>query len=78
MSRSSASSRRISSSIKRAVVGQPAEQRGRYCVRLLGDLLQHEGAVAALLGGGDIPVDVKMPTVDDLASKRGDGHAVRR
>ena len=28
---------------------------------LLGDLLEHEVLVAALLGGGEVPVDVKLP-----------------
>lgn len=32
-------------------------------LRLLGDLLEHEVVVAALLGGGGVPVDVVLPDV---------------
>ncbi len=44
---------------------------------LLGDLLEHEVLVAALLGGGEIPVDVKLAVVGDVvAVEVGDPVAV--
>ena len=43
---------------QRAVRADPAEQRVGDRLRLLGDLLEHEVVVAALLGGGRVPVDV--------------------
>ena len=45
-----------------AVVGEPAAQGVGDRGRLLGDLLEHEVRVAALLGGGGVPVDVVLVT----------------
>ena len=46
------------------VVDEVAQQRVRYRVGLLGDLLEHEVLVAALLGGRGVPVDVEPAVVD--------------
>ena len=43
-----------------AGLGEPAEQRVGDGLRLLGDLLEHEVVVAALLGGRGVPVDVEV------------------
>ena len=40
-------------------VDEMPQQRVANCVRLLLDLLEHEVVVAALLGGREVPVDVK-------------------
>ena len=57
------------------VGADPAEQRVGDRARLLGDLLQHEVVVAALLGGGDVPVDVVLLDLGGLAGEVGDRHA---
>ena len=54
----------------------PAEQRVRDRLRLVGDLLEHEVRVAALLGGGGVPVDVVRPALGRRAVEVGDRHAV--
>ena len=43
-----------------AALGEPAQQGVGDRLRLLGDLLEHEVVVAALLGGGGVPVDVEV------------------
>ena len=55
---------------------EPAEQGVGDGLGLLGDLLEHEVVVAALLGGGDVPVDVEGLAVDGVAGEVGDGVAV--
>ena len=57
----------------------PAAQGVRHRSRLLGDLLEHEVVVAILLGGGGVPIDVKVLAdrlgaieVGDLDRLRGD------
>ena len=40
--------------------------------RLLLDLLEHEVVEAALLGGGEIPVDVEVRAIDGLPVEDGD------
>jgi hypothetical protein len=57
----------------------PAEERVRDGLRLVVDLLVHERAEAALLGGGGVPVDGVAPAlrgaaveVGDLDGRRGD------
>ena len=47
-----------------------AEQGVGDRLRLLGDLLVHEGRVAALLGGGQVPVDVEGAVVGDGLARR--------
>lgn len=51
----------------------PAQQRVGDGLGLLGDLLEHEVVVAALLGGGGVPVDVVRPDVGGLALEVRDG-----
>ncbi len=46
-----------------AAVDEVAQQRVGHCGGLLGDLLEHEVLVAALLGGRQVPVDVKLAVV---------------
>src|SRR5205814_8927018 len=46
--------------------------------RLLGDLLEHEVLVAALLGGRGVPGDVVVPAGRRLAEEVGDRHRVGR
>ena len=56
-----------------AAVDEMAQQRVGHRGGLLGDLLEHEVLVAALLGGRQIPVDVKLAVVGDvLAAKVAD------
>ena len=74
-SRSSWVSRRCSSSTICAV-DQVTAQRVGDRVGLLLDLLEHEVVVAALLGGGEIPVDVEVLAVDRDAVEVGDRVAV--
>ena len=47
-----------------AAVDEMAQQRVGHRGGLLGDLLEHEVLVAALLGGRQIPVDVKLAVLD--------------
>ena len=68
-SRRSSSESRISSSVSLPSSVEPAEQRVGDRLRLLGDLLEHEVVVAALLGGGEVPVDVVLADVAGLPSK---------
>ena len=50
----------------------------RQCGGLLLDLLLHEEVVAALLGGGDVPVDVEGAGTGDVAVEVGDDGALAR
>ena len=54
-----------------AVVAQPAGERVGERLRLLVDLLEHEGLVAALLGGVGVPGDLAL-----LALERRAGESV--
>ena len=45
-------------------VDEMAEQRVGHRGGLLGDLLEHEVLVAALFGGGQVPVDVELAVFD--------------
>ena len=58
-----------------AVDEVPAQRVGQRR-RLLLDLLQHEEVVAALLGGGDVPVDVERAGLGGVAVEVGDDRAV--
>ena len=49
------------------VARHAVEDRLRHGVRLLVDLLEHEGLVAALLGGGVVPVDVGDLALEPVA-----------
>src|SRR5258705_133484 len=60
------------------VLGQPAPQRVGDRPRLLGDLLEHEVVVAALLGGGGVPVDMKVLALRGVPGKIGDLDEIRR
>jgi hypothetical protein len=60
-----------------AALGEPAEQGVRDRLRLLGDLLEHEVVVAALLGGGGVPVDVELLALGGRAVEVGDLDAGR-
>ena len=55
---------------------QPAQQGVGDRLRLLGDLLEHEVVVAALLGGRGVPVDVVRLGLGRARREVGDGDAV--
>ena len=59
-------------------VDEVPAQRVRQRRGLLLDLLLHEEVVAALLGGGDVPVDVERPGRGDVAVEVGDDGALAR
>ena len=59
-----------------AVVVQATEHGVGHGLRLLVDLLEHEELVAALLGGGEVPVDVVLLDVARVPVEVGDGDAV--
>ncbi len=58
-----------------AAAAQPAEQGVGDRLRLLGDLLEHEPVVAALLGGSGVPVDPVGLRLGRRAVEAGHGHA---
>ena len=58
-----------------AVLAEPAEQGVGDGLGLLGDLLEHEPVVAALLGGGGVPVDRVGGGLDRPPVEVGDGDA---
>ena len=49
-----------------AAVDEVAEQRLGHRGGLFGDLLEHEALVSALLGGGQIPVDVEIAGIGGI------------
>ena len=59
----------MSLSSTRVVVGEPIGERLRDRVRLLVDLLQHEGRVARLFGGILVPRDLLDLALDRLAGR---------
>ena len=75
MSRSSWSDSRTSSSTSSPLRAEPAEQGVGDRLRLLGDLLEHELVVAALLGGRGVPVDGVGLRLDGGAGEVGDRDA---
>ena len=76
-SRSSSSVSRISSSASRPSSSTRPSSVSATALRLLGDLLEHEVVVAALLGGGHVPVDVVVPDLGRAAVEVGDRDLVR-
>ncbi len=56
------------------VLGDPSEQGVGHRLGLLGDLLEHEQVVAALLGGAGIPGDLVLDAGGLPAVEVGDGH----
>ncbi len=61
---------------QRSLAVDPAEEGVGDGLGLVGDLLEHEGGVAALLGGGGVPVDVVLAHVRRCPVEPGDGDAL--
>ena len=58
--------------VEATIAPHTAAQRIGHGLRLLGDLLEHEQVVAALLRGGGIPGDRELLGLDDVAVEVGD------
>ena len=64
---------------RQAALGvEAAEQRIGHGLRLIVDLLVHEGREAALLRRGGVPVDLELLTLDEVALRIRDRDLVRR
>lgn len=62
--------------VERALPVDPAEEGVGDGPGLVGDLLEHEGGVSALLGGGRVPVDVVRAHLGGLTVEPGDDDAL--